>query len=423
MAHIVIIGAGLGGCIMAYEMQTKLGPTDKLTVVNKGSLYQFTPSNPWVAVGWRERHEIEVDLTIPMAKKHIHLETCPAKRVHPKMNQVELDDGRILDYDYLIIATGPKLACDEIKGLGPNGFTASICTAHHAQEALKQIEALIQKPGPVIIGAAQGASCFGPAYEFVMILDTKLKKAGVRHKVPITFVTPEPYIGHLGIDGVGDTKSLLEHEMRQRDIKWITNVKIKEVEKEMMHVEEMDNIGGHKMAHTLPFSFSMILPAFKGVDAIFGIEDLVNPRGFVLINEHQQNPTYKNVFGVGVCVAIPPVGKTPVPVGVPKTGFMIESMVSATASNIAAMMKNEQVLPDIPTWNAVCLADFGNRGVAFIAKPQLPPRNVNWSSEGMWVHFAKVAFEKYFLHKIAHGHNLPFYEKFALELMGLTHTE
>ena len=87
-----------------------------------------------------------------------------------------------------------------------------------------------------------------------------------------------------------------------------------------------------RKTHDLPFGFSMMLPAFRGVAAIRGLEKLVNPRGFVLIDEYQRNPTYPEVFGIGVCVAIPPVGPTPVPVGTPKTGFMIESMVTATAT-------------------------------------------------------------------------------------------
>ncbi|MCB1839529.1 MAG: NAD(P)/FAD-dependent oxidoreductase, partial [Alphaproteobacteria bacterium] len=66
---------------------------------------------------------------------------------------------------------------------------------------------------------------------------------------------------------------------------------------------------------------------FSGVDALMGVEGLVNDKGFVLVDAYQRNPTFKNVFAVGVCVAIAPLEKTPVPVGVPKTGYMIESMV------------------------------------------------------------------------------------------------
>ncbi|MFC3117529.1 hypothetical protein ACFOHS_01320 [Jhaorihella thermophila] len=160
-----------------------------------------------------------------------------------------------------------------------------------------------------------------------------------------------------------------------------------------------------------------MLPAFRGIDAVMGIEGLVNPRGFIIVDKHQRNPTYPNIFGVGVCVAIPPTGPTPVPVGVPKTGFMIESMVTATAMNIGQILRGQT--PDhVGTWNAVCLADFGDSGVAFVAQPQIPPRNVNWASSGKWVHVAKVGFEKYFLGKLRKGTSEPFYEKGAAQGAG-----
>ncbi len=125
------------------------------------------PSNPWVAVGWREREEIEVDLVEALARRDIALVSCGARRVHPAENRVELADGGSLDYDYLVIATGPDLAFDEIEGLGPHGgHTTSVCHVDHAIEAKAAFEQLVRRPGPVIVGAVQGASCFGPAYEF-----------------------------------------------------------------------------------------------------------------------------------------------------------------------------------------------------------------------------------------------------------------
>ncbi|MBU6207470.1 MAG: NAD(P)/FAD-dependent oxidoreductase, partial [Alphaproteobacteria bacterium] len=140
--------------------------------------------------------------------------------------------------------------------------------------------------------------------------------------------------------------------------------------------------------------------------------------GFVIVDKHQRNPKYQNVFAVGVCIAIPPIGPTPVPCGVPKTGFMIESMVTATAHNIGQILRGHEP-NNQGTWSAFCLADFGDGGIAFIAQPQIPPRNVNWSSEGKWVHGAKIAFEKYFMRKMKQGKSDPFYETAALKMMGL----
>jgi sulfide:quinone oxidoreductase len=108
------------------------------------------------------------------------------------------------------------------------------------------------------------ASCFGPAYEYAFILDADLRKRKKRDKVPMTFVTSEPYIGHLGLGGVGDSKGFLESDLRAHDIKWITNAKVIKVEKGKMFVEQYDD-SGHKVKDVeLPFKYSMMLPAFKG---------------------------------------------------------------------------------------------------------------------------------------------------------------
>lgn len=417
MPHIVILGAGLGGVVAAFEIKEAVRAQARVTVVNKGDTFHFVPSNPWVAVRWRDREAIEVKLEPVMRRKGVDLLTQGADRVRPADNQIDLSDGQVLDYDYLVIATGPELAFDEIEGLGPNGATQSICHVDHAEHAAEAFEQLAANPGPIIVGAVQGASCFGPAYEFALILDTELKRRKIRDRVPMTFVTSEPYIGHLGLDGVGDTKGLLEGELRQRHIKWITNARVKSVEPGVMHVEEVAADGSVAASHDLPFGFSMMLPAFRGVEAVRGVEGLVNPRGFILADKHQRNPTFKNVYSLGVCVAIPPMGPTPVPVGVPKTGFMIESMVTAIAHNLSDEIKGMAPSHEA-TWNAICLADFGDGGVAFFAQPQIPPRNINWASSGKWVHLAKVGFEKYFIGKVKRGESVPFYERMALELIG-----
>ncbi|WP_457798393.1 NAD(P)/FAD-dependent oxidoreductase [Methylocystis sp. S23] len=419
MAHIVILGAGIGGVAAAIETREALNKRHQVTVVSDLPNFQFTPSNPWLAVNWRKPEELKVPLAPVFRKKNIGFTDVGAKRVHPKENRIELNNGESLSYDYLVIATGPKLAFQEIPGLGPHGgHTQSICTLQHAEIASKAWDDFCKDPGPIVIGAAPAVSCFGPAYEFAMIVSTDLRRRGIRHKVPMTFVTSEPYIGHLGLGGVGDTKGMLESAFRDRDIKWIVNAKTTTIEPGLLKCEALDEDGSVKKAHEIPFKYAMIMPAFTGVDALMGIEGLVNPRGFVIIDKNQRNPTFTNVFGVGVCVAIPPAEPTPVATGMPKTGYMIESMVTAAAHNIAALIDGREPKKE-GTWNAVCLADFGDKGVAFVAQPQIPPRNVNWSSQGRWVHWAKVAYEKYFLRKVRNGQSEPVYERYVMKLLGI----
>lgn len=419
MARIVVMGAGIGGISQVYELRKELGKEHEVVLIGDSERFEFTPSNPWVAVGWRKQKQITVDLPETMQKHGITFFGSGVKRLHPDLNRLDLNDGESLNYDYLVIATGPKLAFEEVEGLGPeNGHTQSICKTGHAETSFVDFKKLVDEPGPIIVGAAPGASCFGPAYEYVFILDTELKKRKIRDKVPMHFVTPEPYIGHLGLDGVGDTKTLMESEFRNRHIQWTTNAKITNVSDGTMNFTEVDEDGKDKKQHELAFKHSMILPAFKGVDAVLDIEGLTNPRGFILIDEFQRNPTFSNIYAVGVCVAIPPVGPTPVATGAPKTGYMIESMVTATTHNLANELKGGQ--PDErATWNAVCLADFGDSGVAFVALPQIPPRNTNWASRGKWVHLAKIAYEKYFLHKVRAAKTEPYFEKTIMKLIGV----
>ena len=419
MANVVVLGAGLGGTIMAYELRDALGAAHGVSVINLGKDYSFVPSNPWVAVGWRDRAAVTIDLEPVFRKRGIGFHPQGAKRLNPVEKRIELLDGTHVPYDYLVIATGPELAFDEIEGFGPQLNTQSVCVIDHALKAKPAFDALVKNPGPVVIGAVQGASCFGPAYEFAFILEKALRDARVRDRVPMTFVTAEPYIGHLGLDGVGDTRGLIESAMRERHIKWICNARTDRFEANAVHVSEIAEDGSVAKTHEVPFSYAMMLPAFRGVAAVRDIEGLTNPRGFILADKYQRNPAFPDIFSVGVCVAIPPVGKTPVPVGVPKTGFMIESMVTATAQNITRLIAGET--PDaVPTWNAICLADFGDSGIAFVAQPQIPPRNVNWSSQGKWVHLAKIGFEKYFLGKIRAGKSEPFYEQLALQTLGIS---
>jgi len=421
---IIVLGAGIGGVPMAYELRERLGRKAEITVVSESEYFQFVPSNPWVAVGWRRPDEVKVHLPPVLAKLDISFRSGGARRVIPEKNELLLNSGETLPYDYLVVATGPKLAFDEIEGFGPQANSRSICHTDDAAAASDRWAEFCADPGPMVVGAVQGASCFGPAYEYALTAVTDLRKRKIRDRVPITFVTSEPYIGHLGLGGVGDTKSMLESILRDRDIKWITNAKIDRVTSEDVEATEVNDDGSVRKTHKLPSKFTMMIPAFRGVDCLRGedgkwIPGLTNPRGFVTMDKHQRNPQFPNVFAVGVCTAIPPYEPTPVPVGVPKTGYMIESMVTATAHNIADLIAGREPSHQA-TWNAVCLADFGDSGVAFVALPQIPPRNQSWSSQGYWVHLAKVGFEKYFLRKVRKGSSEPGYERFVLKTLGVT---
>jgi len=203
MTHIVILGAGTGGMPAAYEMKAQVGKKHDVTVINENDYFQFVPSNPWVAVGWRDRNAITLPIDKYLNRKKINFIAQRVDKIDASNNTLELANGETINYDYLVIATGPRLAFEEVDGSGPGGYTESICVVDHAEKAWEKYQQILENPGPIVIGAMPLASCFGPAYEFAFIVDADLRKRKIRHRVPMTFVTSEPYIGHLGLGGVG----------------------------------------------------------------------------------------------------------------------------------------------------------------------------------------------------------------------------
>jgi sulfide:quinone oxidoreductase len=119
----------------------------------------------------------------------------------------------------------------------------------------------------MVVGAVQAASCFGPAYEYALTAVTDLRQREIQDHLPVTFVNSEPHIGHLGLGGVDDTKGMLKSILRDRDIKWITNVKVDRVASDMVEATEVNEEGSFKKTHKLPSKFTMMIPAFLGVDA------------------------------------------------------------------------------------------------------------------------------------------------------------
>lgn len=423
MKRTIVVGAGLGGMSVVYELRQKLPKDHEVMLIGEGAEFHFIPSNPWVALGERTREQVILDLTPYVKKFKIPFNSTGVANIDAAANHLTTGDGLELPYDYLVLCTGPKLAFEAVVGAGPeHGFTQSICTVSHAEKAYETYLQLLANPGPVLVGAMQGASCFGPAYEYILSLETLLRKHKIRDRIPMTFVTSEPYIGHMGLGGVGDSKGLMEHEFRDRGIHWICNARVDHFEDGQAFVEELDRKGQVEFSHQLPFKLAMFLPSFKGAPAIAAVPELCNPKGFVLTDEFQRSPKYPSIFAAGVCVALPPLEQTPVPVGVPKTGFMIESMTTAIVENILSLERGE-AMSTKPTLNAICLADMGDKGAAFVALPQNPPRNTNWTAMGKWVHVAKIAFEKYFLYKVRNGTSEPIYEKYILGAVGIHRTK
>ncbi|MCL6641748.1 MAG: NAD(P)/FAD-dependent oxidoreductase, partial [Candidatus Bipolaricaulota bacterium] len=155
----------------------------------------------------------------------------------------------------------------------------------------------------------------------------------------------------------------------------------------------------------LPFKFAMIIPPFLGVEAIRNSPGVGNEKGFIPVKPTYQHQNFSDIYAAGVAVAVTVPWQTPLSVGVPKTGYPAETMAKVAAHNIAAQIKGdppheEKEFGEIP---ALCVMDAGNMGVMILSDKMLPPRKFELLIPGPQAHWAKVAFEKYYLRKMRQG--------------------
>lgn len=390
---ILVLGGSFGGLTAALEIKRRLGSRVEVEVISKDDNFVFLPSLPWLVTGHRRGDRLSLPLSAILSPRQIRFNRATVRGIDPAGQRVATDQGSHA-YDYLVIATGPHLACEEIRGLGPEqGFSHCIFSLENARKARTAWEQLLADPGPVVLGSTQFASCFGPYYELAFEFDYELRRRRLRHKVPITYLSSEPYLGHMGIDGLGRSRRFIEDEFADRDIKAVVNRAVAGLEADAVHLAD---------GTVLPCKLALLAPPFKGVP---GVADLGNPRGFIPVDQYYRHPGHPNIYAVGVAVALAPKEPTPIPTGVPKTGYMTVRMAKVAAANIAAELENRPPPggEEINELTVICLLDMGKTATLMLADPVLPPRQRTILHKKRWVRWAKAGLERYFLWKMRHG--------------------
>ncbi len=396
--RIVIVGGSFGGLTTAYELRRHLTPERaEITLLARDDQFRFVPSFPWVATGRRRLEQISFPLAGPLARKQVRFANETVTHIDTTTKVVATDAGEH-PYDFLVVATGHRSANEAVPGLGPfDGPGHSPMSAPETEELAQAIRRLLAEPGPVVIGAAPGASCIGPVYELAFELDHLLRRRGLRHQVPISLLTPEPFLGHMGMGGAGTIRHLLEAALEERDITYRTSATITRVTEDAVETAE---------TAPTPSACSIIVPPLAGVEAVASSEGLGNPKGFVPVDDHYRHQTADGVYAVGVAVALPPVDATPVPVNFPKTGHMTEQMAKIAAADLAARLQGHEA----PTaeLSARCILDMGDRAAYLAVDPVRPPRNrIPTVSEGRPWLVAKMAFERAYLAFARRGKLVP----------------
>jgi sulfide:quinone oxidoreductase len=387
--RIVVVGSNFAGYTAALELKKHLKDEHDIVVLSKWADFVFMPSLIWLPFGKRKRADVTFPLKPVFDERGITF-------VQTTVTQLDLDNRRVVHaageerYDYLVLATGPVNNWAAVPGLGPyEGHTQSIFGIDDAERAAVAFEKFLTAPGPVVVGAVQGASCFGAAYEFLFNFSYQMKKHHLKDKVQLTYLTPEPYLAHFGLGGFGNGTKMTEMFFKHENITAVTNAAVKEVRPGEIVLTD---------GRTLPFAFSMLAPSFLGAAVIRESKGIANAGGFVEVNDYYQTAKYPEVYAAGVAVAIKPPDQTAVPCGVPKTGYLSEEMAKVVVHNIVADVHGAPKVGLPPAAiDAKCVLDAGNNGIIMLADHFLEPREHAWLVPGPEAHWAKLAFEKYFL--------------------------
>lgn len=392
--NVLVLGGNFGGLTAAISVKRMLGDEAEVTVVSKANGFLFNPSLIWVPFGKRSIRDLTFPLAPTFDRAGVHFVHAEATRIDPVARRVETTSGP-RDYDHLVIATGYRNDFSVAPGLGPGGNAETITTASDAERAGDAWARFVESPGPLVVAATQGAACFGAAYEFLFNAAHQIKRLGLRSDVPITYVTAEPFLGHFGIGGMRGGERMLSAFLGFQHIDAVPNVGIESVD-----AGEMTLSDGSRR----PFGYAMVVPPFVGAEVVRA-SGLGNSKGFIEVDDTYESVANRNVWAVGIAAAVNAPWHTAYPVGIPKTGFPTETMAKVAARNIVARARGgeateRQDFGEIP---AVCIMDAGNNGVIILGDHLLPPRRAAAMIPGPQSHWAKLAFERYYLWKSRRG--------------------
>ena len=387
--RIVILGSSFAGLMAAVRLKQRLGDDHEVLVLSKSDQFLFMPSLIWVPFDLRTKDEITFPVR-PICEQHgIDFKQAAVSRLDLAKREVIAASG-VEPYDYLLITTGAKANYAPIPGLGPRGgYTQSIFSWDDAVLAGLAFGNFVRRAGPVVIGAVQGASGYGPAYEFLFNMAFQLKRRGMRDKAPMTYLTSEPYLGHFGLGAKGTSQRTMEEFFEREGISAVRNAAVREIKPGEIVLEA---------GRALPFAYAMLSPPLVGVDAVRACRDITTPAGFVRVNGCYHTQDYPEVFAAGAAVAVASPEKTPVPCGVPITGFLSERMAEVAAYNIAASIRDEKFIclpPD--SIDAEWALDAGDTGLILGGDCFLEPGKNAWLLPGPSAHWAKLAYERHFM--------------------------
>jgi len=295
MRKILILGAGTGGTMMANHLARKLDRKQwKITVVDEHHTHYYQPGFLFIPFGIYQPEDVirEKAAFLPESVEFVQ---AAVETIQPAKSQVLLKNGQTLDYHLLIIATGVKIAPEQIAGLLDGGWREDIFDFYTIEGATALAQKLQNWTGGKLVlhVAEMPIKCPVAPLEFVFLADAFFHGKNLRDKVEITYVTPAS-----GAFTKPQSSAVLGHLLTEKQIKIVPDFYTERVDGTS---KKLISYGGQEVAYDLLVS----IPTNMGDEAIArsGMGDELN---YVPTHKHTlQSKKYANIFVIGDASDLP----------------------------------------------------------------------------------------------------------------------
>jgi sulfide:quinone oxidoreductase len=287
--HIVVLGGGFGGLESAFYLRKLLGRRAKLTLISDRDHFLFKPNTIYVPFG-KEPERYVIPLSETLHHRHIGFVQDSVTGLDPGAQRVTLAGGPDVPYDALIVATGATMRPGEVPGLAEHGNT--IWTPDEMMRLRGSLDRLLAtvRAGvgeqKVLFVVPPNNKCAGPLYEMVLMLDTWLRRQGVRPHVRIEYATYErSFIQVFG----PRLHQVVATEFRERSIEGHLHQLVTAVEEGRAHFQD---------GRSIPFDLLVSFPPYAAAVSYAALAS--DERGFVKTSpQTRQVPDHPEIYAVG----------------------------------------------------------------------------------------------------------------------------
>lgn len=194
MKKLLVLGGGTAGTIMVNKLASALNGNDwQITIVDEHETHYYQPGFLFIPFGIYTKEDV-IKPRRDFFPAGVEVIISPIEEITPVNNQVKLQNGKILSYDYLIVATGSQIHPEETEGLKNGAWRQNIFDFYTVDGALALANYLkYWKGGKMVVNIVEmPIKCPVAPLEFVFLADWWFTEQGIRDKVEIEYVTPLP---------------------------------------------------------------------------------------------------------------------------------------------------------------------------------------------------------------------------------------